>query len=560
MVMVLSDKLQARSLVALVAVVLVLAAIGCNGGGNAVPGPGGEPQAYLDADGLNGGLLYDKFWSADTGWNQGDPNLATFSDHADFFRCKQCHGWDLLGSQGAYISRAPKATRPNVSALNLRATAAGMTAQQLFDALKSSTGRRSLNADLSAYDPDTNSAVGDQMPDYGSFFSDAQLWDLVKFLKAEAINTDMLYDSVASGNYPTGSMDFSNIGKDGDGENGHEIYEAKCEGCHGEDGAAFLVDGDEYTIGSFVRAKPNEAQHKVKFGNPGSEMGSLVTALQDIKDLYKALTDTEHYPDPEAVVEGPPEFDAANGITGGLMYDKFWAADAGWDQGDPNLSTFSDNADFFRCKQCHGWDLLGTAGAYISRAPKATRPNVSSVNLWDSINSMTPQQLFDALKSPSGRRDLGADLSTYDPDTNSTVGDQMPDYGSFMTDTDLWNLVKFLLTAAVDTSELYNSSTTGAYPSGSINFSNIGLDGEAEHGDPIYAARCASCHGADGTAFLVDGDEYTIGSFVRAKPNEAQHKVKFGNPGSGMGSLVTETHELQDLYKALTDTTKYPDP
>ena len=259
-------------------------------------------------------------------------------------------------------------------------------------------------------------------------------------------------------------------------------------------------------------------------------------------------------------VEGdPPEFTAADGINGGRMYDKFWAAETGWNQSDPNLATFSDFPNFFRCKQCHAWDRLGTAGSYIGRAPKTTRPNVSSLDLEQMTAGMTPQQLFDALKKSAGRRPLSADLSTYDPVGNSTLGDQMPDLSEFMSDDAMWDLVKFLKQEAIDTDLLYGSSTTGTYPTGSISYSNIGRNGDATAGDALYTSQCAGCHGADGTQIFVDGS-FSVGSFLRAKPYEAQHKFKFGQLGTGMGSLVTDLDSMLDLYKALTSTATYPDP
>ena len=119
--------------------------------------------------------------------------------------------------------------------------------------------------------------------------------------------------------------------------------------------------------------------------------------------------------------------------------------------------------------------------------------------------------------------------------------------------------LKFLKEAAVDTALLYDSVPTGVYPTGSMAFSNIGQDGDAANGDAMYATSCAGCHGADGTSMLVDGS-YSVGSFVRGKPNEAQHKFKFGQLGTGMGSLVTDLADLKDIYKALTDAGNYPDP
>lgn len=273
---------------------LILLLSGCGGEGG--PIGAGNPPGYTAANGITGGKSYDKFWAAETGWNQADPNLAIFNAKPDFFRCKQCHGWDRLGRIGSYISRGPNANRPRVADLDLAALAAASTPQELFDGLKRSIGRRAINANLATYDPATNPTVGDQMPDIGSIFTDAQIWNLVKFLKAEALDTSRLYDSATVGTYPTGTIAFSNIGKDGNAANGDLLFAANCSGCHGADGRAILVDGS-YHVGNFVRAKPNEGQHKLKFGQLGSSMGAQVTSLNAVKDLYRALTNAAKYPD-----------------------------------------------------------------------------------------------------------------------------------------------------------------------------------------------------------------------------------------------------------------------
>jgi mono/diheme cytochrome c family protein len=280
-------------------------------------------------------------------------------------------------------------------------------------------------------------------------------------------------------------------------------------------------------------------------------MGSLVTDINDILDLYAALTDETMYPD--------PAFELASGINGGTMYDKFWTPETGWNQSDPNLTQFDNFSNFFRCKQCHAWDRLGNSASYISRAPSTTRPNVSSLNLKTATAAMDEQELFDALWSSTGRRPVSADLSTYDPATNSTVGDQMPDLSDIMTEEQVWDLVKFLKEEAIDTDLLYDGTTVGTYPTGSITYSNIGAGGNASNGDALYTANCAACHGTDGRAFLVDGS-FSVGSFLRAKPYEVQHKVKFGQPGTAMGSLLTDVGDILNLYLALTNATTYPDP
>ncbi|NIN71726.1 MAG: c-type cytochrome, partial [Gemmatimonadetes bacterium] len=513
------DSFRFRTLaLALVAFTLVATAA-CDD--EETTGPPDDPPEFTNADGINGGTMYDKFWTPETGWNQSDPNLATFNNFSNFFRCKQCHAWDRKGNAASYIGRAPSTSRPNVSSVDLIEHAEHHTPQELFDALWSSTGRRSVSADLSTYDPVSNPTVGDQMPDLSDIMTEEQVWDLVKFLKEEANDTDLLYDYTTSGTYPNGSITYMNIGAGGDAANGDAIYEAECASCHGADGTAVVVDG-EFTVGSFLRAKPYEVHHKVKFGQPGTAMGSLVTEITDILDLYAALTNETSYPD--------PAFEVADGINGGTMYDKFWTPETGWSQSDPNLQTFNDYANFFRCKQCHAWDRKGNAASYIGRAPSTSRPNVSSVNLIEHAEHHTEQELFDALWTSTGRRPVSADLSTYDPATNSTVGDQMPDLSEIMTEEQVWDLVKFLKEEAVDTDLLYGYTTTGTYPTGSITYSDIGAGGNAANGDAVYAASCAACHGADGTGIVVDGS-YSVGSFLRAKPYEVHHKVKFGQPG-----------------------------
>lgn len=257
-----------------------------------------------------------------------------------------------------------------------------------------------------------------------------------------------------------------------------------------------------------------------------------------------------------------PNYTNANGLNGGKLYDKFWATETGFNQSDTNLVRYGQYADFFRCKQCHGWDLLGRGGSYINRGPRTTRPNIANLDLLQIAKTKSYSELFTLIKTgsnPSIRRSVSADLSTYDPTSNSTVGDQMPNYSQVLSDKQIWDLVKFLKTELIDVRDLYDFTTSGTYPTGSITYSNIGKGGTAAAGDTFYAPNCASCHGANGKLIIVDGS-FSVGSFLRSKPNEAQHKVKFGQLGTSMQAFNTTLQQMKDLYKALTDTTKYPRP
>ncbi|OGU40520.1 MAG: hypothetical protein A2X61_13590 [Ignavibacteria bacterium GWB2_35_12] len=257
----------------------------------------------------------------------------------------------------------------------------------------------------------------------------------------------------------------------------------------------------------------------------------------------------------------PQAYTTANGIKGGMLYDKFWSTESGYDQTNPNIAKYNASGDFFRCKQCHAWDLLGTNGSYNGRGPKTNRPNVAGNNLRTFAQSSTPQALFDAIKTGSvTRRDISSDLSTYDPATNSTIGDQMPNYSQLLTDAQIWDIVKFLKAEAFDVSQLYDASYTGTYPTGKVTYSNHGKDGDATLGNTFYTTKCAACHGTDGKQVPdLDGTAgMTAGKFTRSKPNEVQHKVKFGQLGSIMIATPITLNEMKNLYKALADTVKFP--
>lgn len=254
----------------------------------------------------------------------------------------------------------------------------------------------------------------------------------------------------------------------------------------------------------------------------------------------------------------PTPYELASASMGGIMYDNFFSTEAGFDTLNPNYANFKAHADFFRCKQCHAWDRLGREGSYISRAPKTSRPNIAPVNLFLALQADDPQEIFDDIKNSVGRRDLAFDLTTYDPTTNFTEGDKMPNYSQVLTDTQIWDLVKFLKEGAIDVTQLYDYTTSGSYPTGTITYSNIGKDGNATNGKTFFATECAGCHGTDGKTLELEG--MSVGQFLRNKPNEVQQKVKFGALGTAMpGHFDITVAQMKDLYKALTDTTAFPD-
>ena len=73
-----------------------------------------------------------------------------------------------------------------------------------FDAIKK-VGGRAVDPSATA---DGTDGSGDGHPDFSKILSDAQIWDLVKFLKEGAFDVTELYSVTLTGTYPTGTKSF----------------------------------------------------------------------------------------------------------------------------------------------------------------------------------------------------------------------------------------------------------------------------------------------------------------------------------------------------------------
>jgi thiosulfate dehydrogenase len=280
-------------------------------------------------------------------------------------------------------------------------------------------------------------------------------------------------------------------------------------------------------------------------------MNWIFAAIILVVAVFTGCSDDD--PDPSQVA-----YDSADPSKGGIMYDKYWAIEAGFNQSDPNIAKYNASADFFRCKQCHGWDGLGSAGSYNNRAPRTTRPNVSGLNIYQLAQTKSATELFDGMKKSAGRRALSYDLTNYNPTTNATEGDKMPDFSAILTDEQIWDIVKFMKDGMFDVSKLYDATYSGAYPTGSMTIANLGKDGNEASGNTFYTANCTGCHGADGKTIALEG--MSVGKFTRGKAYEVQHKVQYGQLGFSMvGEFNMTLAQMKDLYKALANTTKFPD-
>ncbi|MBT9555907.1 MAG: hypothetical protein IV100_07760 [Myxococcales bacterium] len=231
---------------------------------------------------------------------------------------------------------------------------------------------------------------------------------------------------------------------------------------------------------------------------------------------------------PTSGSDAPPISPEVNPYWGGRLFDK-WSAITPAKPGAPALE---------RLKNLFGWDLRGTAGHY--GAKYANKKGALPVNLLDDRRSTA--ELRDWLRDG---------------------GDGLPAYGEVLGPREFDAIAQFI--DAVRSHRLAQPSDVWTLDEKAPNFYRLNAGGDAERGRRYYADACASCHGDDGTLFLFDDGEYTLGSFMRQKAYEGWFKVLVGQPGSSMEEQVPKNlggveqgQWILDIAAALCDRAAFP--
>lgn len=222
--------------------------LSCGSTEKALVAPASSPAGNVESV-ARGGLLYDMWWTVVPGASEPKSDHPLWSlqttnkrSGSVSWRCKECHGWDYRGKEGAYGSGSRY-----TGFMGVWDAAQNKSAEQLATIVRGSSNDKH---------------------NFSSVLRPTDITDLANFLKNGLV--DMRHHVDYKSRQPIG----------GDASRGKALY-AVCGACHGPDGKKLNFGSEknpEY-VGTIAKANPQEFLHKVRVGQPGSSptmVGSLV--------------------------------------------------------------------------------------------------------------------------------------------------------------------------------------------------------------------------------------------------------------------------------------------
>jgi thiosulfate dehydrogenase len=80
--------------------------------------------------------------------------------------------------------------------------------------------------------------------------------------------------------------------------------------------------------------------------------------------------------------------------------------------------------------------------------------------------------------------------------------------------------------------------------------SKAAINANVNNGQTLYDQACSVCHGADGMQIDFGGGE-GLGDLSNGNPWEVIHKIRAGQPGTGMPSAILNGWSIQDVIDVL---------
>lgn len=214
-----------------------------------------ESGGPLEGDDVRGGALYDTWWAV-TGqdepvddhplWASRPDSKSNMRTGAETWRCKECHGWDYAGVDGAYAQGSHRTGFAGI-------LAAQKSTAELIELLSDPAGHA-----------------------YGERLDEQSVADLAAFVLDATIDTTTIISN--DGTFM------------GEPTIGQTIYERACALCHGNNGLTpppGAGQGFANFPGFLANDNPQEFLHKVRFGQPGTVMPPQAMELSN--DALAAL-------------------------------------------------------------------------------------------------------------------------------------------------------------------------------------------------------------------------------------------------------------------------------
>jgi mono/diheme cytochrome c family protein len=496
-----------------------------------------------------GGLAYDNWTKLNAG---GTGALPVAEPNGDYVRCKACHGWDWLATDGGYARRSRTSSRPNAGYQDPNTVSRNISGApvSMDMILHAGTGRSWAegSAIFDATDPawGPGAQTGNEHPDLstsgvnnGEVPSADQIRCLTALLNYPEARADEVFaainpDPATVPNWCTSTQcaTYTLVGT-ADATRGdawyHDPNGGNCVTCHGEpeDAVGPIATGPAGGLIAFLRqdGKYSEFRHKVHWGESGNDLMARVNMNEptaaDVADVLAYLQGRiQEVADMESIA------------LGGLAYDNWTKLNAG---GTGLLPVAEPNGDYVRCKACHGWDALGTDGGYARRSRTSSRPNAG----YQDPNTVS--------------RNFSGVVVAADMILHAGTGRSWAEGSAIFDGTDpAWGqitaLVDFLnypgaridaVFSAVDP----NPASVPAWCTSTqcTDYTVVGT-ADATRGDTWYhdtsGGNCVTCHGEpeDAVGPIATGPAGGLLVFLRqdGKFSEFRHKVHWGESGNDL--------------------------
>jgi len=485
---------------------------------------------YSNASSVQGGLLYDNWWIAygtaeptqtHAMWTQREANPENTRTGSATWRCKECHGWDYKGAEGAYGTGSHFTGFPGIW------TSRTKDQVDIFCAIKSGENI-------------------DENHNFSGKLNDQSILNLTKFITSPT-GPSVIHEGLIDANI----MFDSNNNSVGNATNGEALFTGSTAGgcgstsCHQADGK-FNIDPDEGGIGGLSINNPWELLHKIRIGHPGAFRMPAFSVPNTTFSLSESqIADIIKYA--QASLDGTPSgggnvlpSEVEQIVLGGKLYDN-WISEKGVTTPpiDNPLWLFQignntrSGATTWRCKECHGWDYKGADGAYGSSSSHYTGfPGL--LDLATDVN-ITENDIIDFVTEGL---------------LNPITGERLHTFLGLLTEDEITALAKFIKKGTIDSSD---------YISPFLKFAQ----GDLVNGEDQFLTKpfgisngnCELCHGINGQFIDFNGGTpppLYLGDLARDNPWEVLHKIRFGQAGARMTSMFESGLSIDDAIDVLT--------